>query len=393
MAEQPQRPRFRDGQPLAAADLELVIEHARNRDARHDRALHTPGIALGLQLRAEDVPMSFNGSTVVTKRLTVAAGIADDGNGAQIVLPADEPLPPEQFESDIGGSVEVDPTAAIPDASYPYPVLLTAYDRDGPAPAFSAEGCGAATGPTRVIEDIQIRIGRRGEHLTLAAQQPLGPGGTLADAGLFRLLLGFVVFHPGLHRYVQVLTELDQVRPRRAGVRAGEVVTADDRLLLRVGEPPAPGQPALVLESAAGGRMRFGRTTADGGVDEVLSVSTGGAVTVRGTIDPGLVVGTVRIQSGVATDGMPLPLPPGVAETDLQQGTVALHIQVTPRFPPADLGQAFAVVRCDVDAQRMVHCELRALTYGSPDRTPVPAACNFLMAAAVVGAPAPGASP
>ena len=388
-----ERPRFQDGQTLAAADLDLVVDYTRNRDARHDRALHTPGIALGLLLQAEDLPMSFNGRTVMTKQVTITAGVADDGNGVQAVLPADEPLAPAQFDDDIGASIEVDPEAGTEETSYPYPVLLTAYDRDGPVAAFSGQGCGDTSGPTRVVEDVQIRIGRRGEHLTLAAQRPLDAGGTLADAASFRLLLGFVRFHRRLHRYMQVLNEVDNVRPRRAGVRAGEVVTADDRLLLRVGEPPAPGQPALLLEAAAGGQIRFGRTTADGGIDDVLSVSTAGAVTVRGTIDPGLVVGTVRVQSGIATDGMPLPLPPGVTATSLQQGKVVLHIQVTSRFPAAGPNQAYAVARCGVDGQRIVHCQLKRLTSGSTALANVPAACNFLVAAAVVGDSASGTSP
>ena len=217
MADQPQRPRFRDGQPLAAADLELVVGQERDRDARHDRALHTPGIALGLQLATEDLPMSFNGNTVVTKRITVTAGVADDGNGTQAVLAADTPLAPTQFEDDVGAG-EVDKQAPVPGATYPYPVLLTAEDRDGPEPAFAAEGCGAVTGPTRVIEGVRIRIGLRGEHTTLAAQRPLGPGDALADAAPFRLLLGFVRYHPGLQRYVELVEEIDNIRPRRAGV-------------------------------------------------------------------------------------------------------------------------------------------------------------------------------
>jgi hypothetical protein len=402
MAEQPQRPRFRDGQPLAAADLELVVDQERDRDARHDRALHTPGIALGLQLATEDLPMSFNGSTVVTKRITVTAGVADDGNGTQAVLAADTPLAPTQFEDDVGSTGQVDPEASVPGATYPYPVLLTAEDHDGPAPAFAAEGCGAATGPTRVIEDVRIRIGRRGEHITLAAQRPLGPGDSLADAAPFRLLLGFVRYHPGLKRYVELVGELDNIRARRAGVRAGEVVTAGDQLLLRVGEPAVPGQPALVLEAANGGQLRFGRSTADGGVDPVLtsttagSMTVNGSLTVNGTLNPGPVVGTLRVQSGVATDGMPLPLPPGVTAADVQAGKWALHVQVTPRFPqpsPPPANVAYLVTRCDVDAGRVVHCEFRRLTTGSSALDPVvPAACNFLVAAAVV-ASAAGASP
>jgi hypothetical protein len=395
VADQPQRPRFQDGRALAAADLDLVVDHARDREARHDRALHTPGIAVGLELRSTDLSMSSEGHQVVTKQITVTAGIATDGNGTQAVLSADQPLSPDQFIDDIGSgsSVEIDPDYRLPNVSYPYPVLLTASDRDGPPPAFSGNGCGGGSGPTRVVEDVQVRIGRRGEHLTLAAQRPLGPGEALVEARPFRTLLGFVRFHSRLERYVEVLGQLDNIRPRRAGVRAGEVVTGDDRLLLRVGEPAAPGQPAMILETTDGGRLRFGTSTAEGGVKEVLTVSARGDLTVQGKIDPGLQVGTNRVQSGTATDGMPLPLPPGVTAKQVQDGDVVLHVQVTPRYPQPAAGQAFLVVRCEVDRQRVVHCRLRRLTATNAN-TPVPvAACDFLIVAAVVKTPAPGTAP
>jgi hypothetical protein len=382
MAEQPRRPSFRDGQTLAAADLELIVDSARNRAARSDRALSTPGIAVGCRLQQEDLAMSFNGRTVVTKRLTVTAGVAFDGNGRQLVFAADQPLPPEQFVDDVG-TPEEDLTSAIPGASFPYPVLLTADEHDGPVPAFGSRDCGSEGAPPPVIEDVRIRIGRRGEHTTLATQKALGPGDDLADAPPWRVLLGFVRYHRELKRWVEVLDQFDGVKVRRVGARAGEVVSTADRLLLRVGEPAAPGQPALVLETADGGRLRFGRATADGGVDDVLSVTNGGAVTVRGSIDPGLVVGTVRVQSGIATDGMPLPLPPGVSAADVRDGKVVLHVQVVPRYPSGP--DAFVVVRCDVDPQRVVHVALRRLS-GSPlALSPVAApTCDYLVAAAVV---------
>lgn len=395
MAEAPERPRFRDGQALAAADLELLLDHARNRAARHDRALHTPGIALGLEITEEDLPMTFNGQTIPTKQLTVKAGIGQDGNGNQLLLANDQPLSPIQFEDDVGDGGEVDPQAVPAGATFPYPVLLVAEDRDGPAPAFSIDSCSASAASTRVIEDLQLRIGRRGEEITLAAQQHLGPGGTLSEAGPFRLLLGFVRFHPGLKRYVKLETEFNGIRPIRAGVRAAEVVTTGDRLLVRLGEPAAPNQPALALETANGGQLRFGRSTADGGVDPVITATLAGAVTVSGTLKPVPVVGAVRVQSGVATSGMPLPLPPDVTDKGIREGKWDLHIQVTPRFPPppATTQSAFVVSRCDVDANRVVQCELYRLDSGSSTLTVVPADCNFLIIASVAEAGVAGAAP
>jgi hypothetical protein len=155
-----------------------------------------------------------------------------------------------------------------------------------------------------------------------------------------------------------------------------------------VGEPAAPGQPALILDTADGGRLRFGTATADGGVKEVLTVSARGDLTVQGKIDPGLQVGDTRVQSGTATDGMPLPLPPGVTAKQVQDRDVALHIQVTPRYPQAAADEAFLVTRCEVDRQRVVHCQLRRLTGANVNSVVPLAACDFLVVAAGVKTPA-----
>jgi hypothetical protein len=94
---------------------------------------------------------------------------------------------------------------------------------------------------------------------------------------------------------------------------------------------------------------------------------------------------------------MPLPLPPGVTAKSVQDGEWTLHVQVTPRFPapapPPAAASAFLVARCDVDANRVVHCELWRLTTGSSTLTAVPGSCNFLVVAAVTTPPATGAGP
>ena len=47
------RPAFADGTILAAADLSALEATGRDRDARHARHLHTPGVCQGLALRSE----------------------------------------------------------------------------------------------------------------------------------------------------------------------------------------------------------------------------------------------------------------------------------------------------------------------------------------------------
>ncbi|MEU4689798.1 hypothetical protein [Actinoplanes sp. NPDC023714] len=381
MTVSPQRPRFTDGQQLNASDLELTVDSARDRAARHDRVAHTPGIAAGLRLAAGDRQMmTHGGQSVGTVPVTVTAGVAIDGDGRLVVVPDDEPLTPEQFRADVL-SPAVDPDYPGTVTTFPYPVILSADDRDAAAPPFDPGGCGTS-GPTRTAEGYQIRIGRRDEHLALAAQPRIGFGEPLtAVARPYRVLLGFVRFHTGLNRYVEVYDEVGQVRVRPAGVRAGEVIADRDRLLLRLGDPAAAGQPAMVLDARG---LRFGALDAAGGVADVFSVSPAGDVTLGGQLDPAVsIAGAVGLISGVATDGMPLPLPPGVTEEEVAAGKVILHIWVTPGYPPPQPGTAFLVSRCEVDRQRVAHCRLQRVTMNPPALDDGPAAvCRFVVAAA-----------
>ena len=49
-----QRPTFYEGQIISAADLNAVVANAQVNDAQHERYLHLPGIAHGLQLEATE---------------------------------------------------------------------------------------------------------------------------------------------------------------------------------------------------------------------------------------------------------------------------------------------------------------------------------------------------
>src|SRR2546430_15504766 len=64
----PQRPRYFEGQVLAAADLTAAVDYARNRAARHDRYLHDWGIAEGLALSTEPMTDPDGGSFVAGAR-------------------------------------------------------------------------------------------------------------------------------------------------------------------------------------------------------------------------------------------------------------------------------------------------------------------------------------
>src|SRR6202030_3586148 len=92
MATPVTHPTFYEGEILPAADLVACVSYARGQLARHERYLHTWGIASGLALSAATV----TGGSPVLK-----AGIAIDGTGREVVVPADVTLDPADFESQV----------------------------------------------------------------------------------------------------------------------------------------------------------------------------------------------------------------------------------------------------------------------------------------------------
>ena len=81
------KPIYYDGQILDASDLGASVDYARDQLARHARYSHSWGIDFGYVL-------TFNGSQV-----TVAAGVAIDGRGRELVLASDQVLDPTTFNS------------------------------------------------------------------------------------------------------------------------------------------------------------------------------------------------------------------------------------------------------------------------------------------------------
>ena len=376
MPDQPRRPSFKDGQPLAAADLDLIVEGARDRAARHERGAHTTGIVVGLEMRQQDAVQG----QIAVKNITVAAGMAVDAAGRQIVLPADLPLPAEQFDID-GGSHEQDKSVAG-NVSFPHPVFLSLDERDVPSSVFG--GCGEPGGGGRIVEDQQIRIGHRGDHLNLAAQPVPGPGDELSAVVSSDVLLGFVRYNLDVNRWAGLVDEVDGVRARPAGVRAGEVIAPGEQLTLRAGDPLAAGQPALVVDTAGDGRLLFGKTAATGGVDQVFTVTANGDIQIKGRLFPAPDAGALWTYSAVATDGMPLPLPAGVDPAAVTSGRISVHVTVTPHYPAA-AGVAFLTGRCEVDADRIVHCSLfRVNTTGAVQIQAVPLAAVNVTVTAVL---------
>src|SRR5262245_47631178 len=124
MSDQIQRPLFFEGQILGALDLEAALEYARGQDARHERYLHTWGIASGLKLSPTPKQLELPGGvTVDYVEVLLSPGVAVDGHGREIVVPEERRLSEDDFDQ---------LNVAINDPAALYPVLLIGRDRPAP---------------------------------------------------------------------------------------------------------------------------------------------------------------------------------------------------------------------------------------------------------------------
>jgi hypothetical protein len=340
MATDPvERPVFYEGQVLASADLTASLEYPRDQMARHERFLHAWGIAAGLGLTQPDP----------AGPIWVDAGIAIDGTGREIVVPAREQLPDANFSSVLQTGVDT------------YPVFIVGKDKTAPASTGLSGLCNDAQ-PSRVVEGYEYEFGRPGDELSLDEQTlpdvADGPGGDQA----FRVLLGFVkkkgtsgAWKPG---------EPSDVSPagvarRYAGVRADDVSARGTSLTLHTSNG-AQGKPVLKIDETDGALLTFGLQ----GAAPVFTVNAKGDLIITGKFGTGTPKGSaILAQSGVASDGVILPLPTGVTRAMVDQGQVTLHVQVSARAsndapPSAGLWGAFPL-ECFVDDTYRVHCGVR----------------------------------
>ena len=367
------RPRFAEGQILAAADLEAAQSHASDQLARHERALHDWGIAAGLALTGAD-RATADPTPIPYKDVTLGAGMAVDGTGREIVVPADLRLAEADFlQSNV---------ASGPQSGAWFPVFLIG--RDVLAAASGGTPCGASSGG-RMQEGYLIQFGRPGDAATLGEQvaPPIGSG---PGSQAWRVLLGFVQWNGGIGggKFIDVAAVDDQgTTVRYAGVRADLVSARGDSMLLTV----AAGAPGS-------GGFTFGVRGASGTTTPVLTIAANGDVTATGKLvgapTPGTGPGGIKVQSGTAWDGIILPLPPGVTAEMIAPGKGTLHVHLTPRIAEFPLGVnagdwiASATI-CELDADRRLHCTLKFYDLGPPAKPRfVPGACEYLIVAEIV---------
>ncbi|WP_448331388.1 hypothetical protein [Streptomyces sp. DSM 41534] len=368
----PLRPAFHEGQVLAAADLSATVEYARGGAARHARHLHEWGIVEGLGLVTEPRTDPLTGVRHV--EVSVSAGIAVDGTGREAVVTEPVVLRESDFEEVNGADQPTDE---------PYPVFLTAADRE-PARTPGPVSCsGSATG-TRVEESYQILFGRLGDERLAAEQRPPAIGAPPADPpARWLVLLGYVRWADGHFSGVETMAR--GVAARFAGVRADTVSARSGALTLRTGPETREGEPALVLSGGDTPNLVFGLYQGGGAVSPLMTVAANGNLSIEGSFGGRMPAGSTLVTSGTATDGMLLPLPSGITPEQVADGQVVLHVHLTPHPPPLAETALFSAVETTVDGDRRVRCRVRVYNPAVNWKQPVeqPGAVDFLVLATV----------
>lgn len=384
MSDPVERPIYSEGQVLGAADLNSAVEHARGKAARHERYLHTWGIAWGLELVPKEKQTEVGGQPVKYVEVTLAPGVAIDGRGREIVVAEKRRLSEDEFD-------QLNVATQNPDDLYP--VFLRGLDQTATARPFAAGECASAQ-PTRTTEGYEVTFG--GPDLTLdlesqtRAEVSEGPGGA-GESDAWLVLLGFVKWDKTNRKFAAVAATSSGVGPRYAGVLADVVAARGGKLLLRTRASNQSDKPALVIDEEEGGSLKFGLLNASGVVTPVLTVSASGDVTAAGKIQGAFNPGSVYVQTGVASDGLVVPLPSGIKAEQVGPGKAALHVQVTPRLagaqPPnnTDKWGAFPL-ECSVDADRRVRCLVRWINFSAlpvTDIQDLPGTCDYSVTVAV----------
>jgi hypothetical protein len=309
------RPIFYEGQILASADLTATVDYARQQMARHECFAHIPGIVNGCGL-------TFDSSS---GNVTVASGIVTNGTGREIVVPSPFAL---------------DPTTvlATPQTGVWYPVFIVGVDQAAPPSSNLTGGC-AATQSNRTQEYYQFQIGPAGAELASAPPPPSVT--SVPGNGGWQVLLGFVLFNtsvtPPRFANAASVNPGNQIGPQYVGVNAAQVESPSGTLLLSTHPPTYTGANPVMgvqITEANGGQFIFGTVNPNGSVTPRMLIDS------LGLLHSAVTPGSVQVQSGIACDGMILPLPLGIVASKVI-GSNALHTHVSLRMsglqPPAKL--------------------------------------------------------
>jgi hypothetical protein len=368
------RPIFADGAILAANDLSTLESIGRDRDARHARHLHTPGVAVGLQLRAENRTTTTG---VAYVDVILGQGAAYDVGGRELIVAPDLILSPNSFkDQNLNPTLEPGQTVTVW-----HPVFIRGLDT-AVTPNTAALGCQGRGGGGRIVEEVEVEFGRPGDA---SASQPAPAPDAGPGDGASRVLVGFVRYDTAIDQFTAASSSADGVTVAGAGARAGLVAGQFDRVELRARITPDSGVPAVVMDSAPGPSLVFGTHTGSGTVKPLMAVDAAGNMEIQGALKAAGTAGSVRVLGGTAYDGTVLPLPAGVEQAKVDSGGIELVIHVTPRLPtqgPPPLTLALPV-ECRVDADRRVHCF--GLLIGGGGIGLAGMSCDYVVLAAVPG--------
>lgn len=372
------RPVFSDGAVLSADDLGSLESGSLDRDARHARHLHTPGIGSGLDVveKPQQLP---TGQPYV--ELTLTAGYAADGTGRELVVAVDMPLSPDRFkEQNLNPPTQPNQTVTVW-----HPVFIRGLDT-AVNTGTAMLGCQGRAGGGRIAQEVEIEFGRPGDA-SVSQQVPppdAGPGD-----GSWRVLVGFVQFDTAIGQFVKSDKSADGVTVAGAGARAGLVAGQFGRVELRAKGAPDSGVPAVVLDATPGPSLMFGIHTGTGSVSPLLTVDASGNLEVQGAVKAKGAAGKIQVVGGTASDGTVLPLPAGVDQATVDSGGIELFIMASPRVstsgPPGAI--FFSPVECRVDADRRVSCWGIWIGPTFADRAVRANSCDYLVLAAVPGGP------
>jgi len=300
-------------------------------------------------------------------------------------LTAPQPLDPAQFlAAQVYDASSTDPW---------YPVYIQSVSA-AVAPQSSLTGaCAGSNQATRTGEGVQINFLPQSYQNNSPVPGPGDPTDPSGSTPAWNILIGFVKWD-GISNFTDAgPANQNKVKRQLSGVQAARVEGYDGSLDLQTS---TAGQRLVVVlqeaSTSAPGSMTFGPVDTSGNVTPALRVTASGDLTIQGNFASGSPLGTgnVRIQSGIATDGMTLPLPPGLTDAQVQSGSVLLHYQVTSIVPdltvPAIGGTnvlAVTPLACYVDSSRRVRCRLRYLFSGSSiTASDVAGTCRYTVVAA-----------
>ena len=347
-----QRPTFFEGQIVAATDLNGVVETARAERSRHERYMHTWGIAEGLELSTQARQTSTGEDYV---EVNIEPGLATDGTGRHLLVPSKIRLSEGRFKDQ---SVETNDPEAF------YPVFLIGRDAEPAASDAPLLAC-STTAPTRVDEVTDYTFGR-----VDSTQDPdneevdsvsAGPGGD-GSSDPWKVLIGFVQWNTDIDRFNDIATSYNGVSRVFAGVRADQVVARGGTLALRSKEDGDDGAPIVEIDANDDPELRFGLQKASGGMTKLMTVNANGDLHVEGKIT-GAIAGGTQMLLGSVSDGALVPLMTGITQEKLDSGEVTIQVSVTPRYGtpalPIPAGAAAGTrwfgrpLECRVDGRRV----------------------------------------